>query len=590
MVDNKSKSVTIAAKIHAIVGFCIICLMVSSGVSIWQMQLIGDELEGIAERDLPLTREIMHLTTRQLEQAISFERAVRAGEESVLMADNKQTSRNQMAEAVSKFEKLDVLVVQSIETISRDAKADLLATEDPGDKTRFRHVINVMATVRVHHKTYADNAHIVFKLLNEGDVVKAHYLVENIEKAEDILNHELGSLLTEIEKFTGDAAITAEHHEQFALKLIIGIAAVSLLLALFVPYFLVRQQIAIPLNDIITFLNALRRGDYSVDLKVRANDEIGAIAKACDDFKLSLIWSQEQEQTSDEVKRSIKHKHDTMTNMADEFEISVGKIVCDVSESAASLRTRSDAMTNMASSTSASADTVAEASETASINVKSAAEASEHMAESIEKINQQVNEASLASKKAVENVTITNDHMQSLVETSNKIGEVINLIQEIAEQTNLLALNATIESARAGEAGKGFAVVASEVKELATQTAHATERISVHITDIQDATGNAVNSIDDVSEVIRQLEESSTAIATAMEAQAETTKEMSQSLQMAASGTTEVSTNIQDVSASSRKVGNTSGEVQQAVGDLSTRSEQMQVQVNDFLMKLRDVS
>ncbi|MBL4785522.1 MAG: hypothetical protein JKY49_08835 [Cohaesibacteraceae bacterium] len=209
------------------------------------------------------------------------------------------------------------------------------------------------------------------------------------------------------------------------------------------------------------------------------------------------------------------------------------------------------------------------------------------MSASIQEINRHVTVASDASRQAVSEVSTTATQMQELLKTANKIGEVISLITDIAEQTNLLALNATIESARAGDAGRGFAVVASEVKALATQTAKATDRISGYVNDIQSATREAVDSIGKVGEVIQRVEQSSAAIAGAMEEQEATTQEVSRSVQEAASGTQEVSSNITGVQTASLEVGEASGKVTIAAADLSNQADIMQTQVNEFFTRLR---
>ena len=177
--------------------------------------------------------------------------------------------------------------------------------------------------------------------------------------------------------------------------------------------------------------------------------------------------------------------------------------------------------------------------------------------------------------------------MQSLAEGAQKIGEVVNLINDIASQTNLLALNATIEAARAGEAGKGFAVVASEVKSLANQTAKATEDISAQITAIQSSTKGAVDAIKNIGTTISQIGEIATTIAAAVEEQGAATQEIARNVQQAAAGTQEVSTNIGGVTTAAAETGSSASQVNTAAELLGQKNEVLRHAVTDFLTKVR---
>ena len=177
--------------------------------------------------------------------------------------------------------------------------------------------------------------------------------------------------------------------------------------------------------------------------------------------------------------------------------------------------------------------------------------------------------------------------MEGLSASAQRIGDVVNLIQSIASQTNLLALNATIEAARAGEAGKGFAVVASEVKQLANQTAKATEDISGQVSEIQVRTGGAVGAIRGISRTIAQVNEISGAIAAAVEEQTAATNEIGRNVQQAAQGTQEVSTNIASVSRAAEEAGVASTQVLSAANQLSREAERLQAEVDAFILRVR---
>ncbi len=178
-------------------------------------------------------------------------------------------------------------------------------------------------------------------------------------------------------------------------------------------------------------------------------------------------------------------------------------------------------------------------------------------------------------------------HSPELAETGEKITEVVGLIDEIADQTNLLALNATIEAARAGEAGKGFAVVASEVKNLATQTAKATEEIGAQISSMQGATETAVNAIKQIGSTISRVDEIASSISAAVEEQGAATHEISRNVNEAASSTQTVSSNINQVHSASTETGQSAQSIEAATSELTRLSESLRGEVNSFLGSIR---
>ena len=212
----------------------------------------------------------------------------------------------------------------------------------------------------------------------------------------------------------------------------------------------------------------------------------------------------------------------------------------------------SQQMAGNAEETAVQANVVSAASEEVSKNVASVASASEQMQASIREISKNANDSARVAKNAVNVASTTNETMKKLGESSREIGNVIKVITSIAQQTNLLAFNATIEAARAGEAGKGFAVVANEVKELAKQTAKATEEIGQKIEAIQGVTKGAVTAIEEISTIINQINDISNSIASAVEQQTATTNEIGRSVNEAAQGVNDIAKNIGGVATAAR--------------------------------------
>jgi methyl-accepting chemotaxis protein len=250
------------------------------------------------------------------------------------------------------------------------------------------------------------------------------------------------------------------------------------------------------------------------------------------------------------------------------------------------LATSSQEMGGNAEETSAQASTVATATQQVTVSLGSVATGAEQMSVTVQSIASNTSEAAQMASDAVKTANVANATIAKLGDSSAEIGQVIKVITSIAHQTNLLALNATIEAARAGEAGKGFAVVANEVKELAKQTAKATDDISQKITAIQADTKHAVDSIGSVTSIINQINDISGTIATAVEQQSATTNEMSRNVQEAAQGSAEISRNLQAVAqrAGSTRLG--AQEALKAAQQLTEMAAQFRSMVEQF--KFRD--
>ncbi len=242
----------------------------------------------------------------------------------------------------------------------------------------------------------------------------------------------------------------------------------------------------------------------------------------------------------------------------------------------------SQQMAGNAEETAVQANIVSAASEQVSRNVASVATATEEMQASIREIAKNANDSAHVAKNAVVVAHSTNETMKKLGESSQEIGNVIKVITSIAQQTNLLALNATIEAARAGEAGKGFAVVANEVKELAKQTAKATEEISQKIEAIQGVTKGAVTAIEEIGTIINQINDISNSIASAVEEQTVTTNEIGRSVTEAAQGVNDIAKNISGVATAAKNTTQGANDTKTASLELSEMAARLQASVAKF--------
>ncbi len=352
---------------------------------------------------------------------------------------------------------------------------------------------------------------------------------------------------------------------------------------------LAARTITGPINKITEQMTRLAENDLNVDVdgSERA-DEIGNMARAVHIFKENAIQVRAlQEKTEEQSREAEQQKRQAMHDLADQFSERISGIVNTVSSAATELQSTANSMSSTTDETNRQAKVVSTAAERASQNVQTVASAAEEMSVSISEINRQVEQSSTIAGRANDEATKTNQTIQGLASAASKIDEVLTLITDIAEKTNLLALNATIEAARAGEAGKGFAVVASEVKNLATQTARATEEISAQIAGMQSSTKDSVAAIESIGMTIREINEITEAIASSVGEQGQATQEIAENTQQAAQGTQEVSSNIASVTDAASETGGAAQDVLTAAAELSQQSESLRQEIDTFLSEIR---
>jgi len=343
------------------------------------------------------------------------------------------------------------------------------------------------------------------------------------------------------------------------------------------------------IDDISRATKALADGNLNIDVDSLARrDELGAIVGALSSFRATLQDRERLTREQQEMeRRSEEEKRAAARALADGLEQSVQGLVQRLNGAVRDMSGHARRLNEQAELGQHRASVVDQAVGRASANVQSVSGAAEELSSSFVEISGQVNRAAVVSQDAKRRVDQSNEQMMQLMQQATNVGNVVRLISDIAGQTNLLALNATIEAARAGEAGKGFAVVASEVKQLANQTARATDEIGQQIDAMQKATHDAVGAIEQIRSIVDNISAISTAIAGAVEEQEAATREIARNVVLAAEGTQEVAGNVDGLMSVARETKSASTEVLNASSSLSTEAENLHRSVGSVIESLR---
>ncbi|SDD47672.1 methyl-accepting chemotaxis protein [Nocardioides lianchengensis] len=402
-----------------------------------------------------------------------------------------------------------------VPALRASVEEDLAALEDAHSSAEADELLDQVRTDVEAGLAYDEQHTAPLALAHRTDAwVSANAGNEHFAAAVEEL-HELGDDVT---RDAEAAAAEAESWYEHARKVAVAVLVLGVALGLAVGLVIARI-VAGNLRRVQAVSESLAEGDLTRTSGISSRDEVGRMAASLDEAIGRLR----------ELMATVVGSSETLAASSEELSASAQQISAGAEE------------------TSVQAGVVAGAAEEVSLNVRTVAAGAEEMGASIREISGSAAEASRVAAQGVAIVETTNASVAKLGASSEEIGNVVKVITSIAEQTNLLALNATIEAARAGAAGKGFAVVAGEVKELAQETARATEDISRRVEAIQADTGGAVEAIGQISGVIEAINDYQSTIASAVEEQTATTNEMSRNVAGASTGTDEIAANITGV-------------------------------------------
>jgi methyl-accepting chemotaxis protein len=399
----------------------------------------------------------------------------------------------------------------------------------------------------------------------------------------------IDGILALSEAITGSALDKADQTAgESGVRLLVTAGVMSAMLILGILAFLtIRGRITTPLAELTQAMSRLAGGQLDVSVRTREDDEIGKLARMLIVFRQNAIHSY---RTQDREKRELASREERrrrIENATARFDATIVAMLEKIRRAVEHLHASADSLSANAEETQRQSTAVSAATEQATANVETVSAASTELMASIQEISRQVQVSAGTARNAAAEATDTNRKIGGLVDAAQKIGEVVSLINNIASQTNLLALNATIEAARAGDAGKGFAVVAHEVKNLAGQTARATDDIGTQIAAVQTETRMAVQAIEGIGQTIANINELAVAIAGAVEEQGAATTEISRNVEQASTGTREVATNIAGVADAATETGRMAQSVFQAASGLLAESRTLEQEVQHFLREVR---
>jgi len=398
---------------------------------------------------------------------------------------------------------------------------------------------------------------------------------------------QLDSIIEQVDRRITEVKNSTMRHTALMESIVMAVGFVVVALGVFFAI-LLTSSIVRPLHKLQDRMATLAKGSFEDEVPfLGRGDEIGLMAKAVQVFKDNGIETERLTGISVKEQAAKEARQKNIDQYITVFQKEATVAMSQLASASTEMRSTAESMSATAEETSKQSTAVAAAAEEASASVSTVASAAEELSASVTEIARQTSESQKTADQAVEQTRTTEETVRGLESATTKISEVMGLISNIANQTNLLALNATIEAARAGEAGKGFAVVASEVKNLAGQTAKATEEVGAQVGTIQNATKDVVDAIAKIGATISQMNKMASDISNVVEQQNSAVREIAHNAQQASSGTQEVTTNITGVSRAATDTGAAATQVLSTSGDLSKQAETLKAKIDTFLHQIQ---
>ncbi|XYG97331.1 methyl-accepting chemotaxis protein [Marinomonas sp. PE14-40] len=516
--------IKIAHKIYFLGASLLGLILLVGVIGLSQMKKVGVEVVDIAEVDIPLNNLMTQITEHQLAQVIELERSVLYG---VLIETNSSDYKKDRDKHIKKMKTLSKKIEHEIFEAEELIQAALSIAHS---QAAIEKLESLAVTMKVIEKSFLQTEKESFQvadLLVDHKMKEALTLLPTLEKHQDELDHELISVLADIQDFTAKSALKAEHDEIEAIKLITVALVISSIFALILSI-TIGRSIVNPIKNLQHRLTEISTGDGDLTLRIgsKSLDEIGMVSNSFDTFVESLA-------------STIRRITDSSTALADSSNTAL-RIMEETHQSIQTQQGETSIVSNAVSEMNTATQEVA-------LNTASAAQIAEKVKESVDKGKRSANETQEIIREMADEVTRTSKDIETLAKETESIGTVLDAIRGIAEQTNLLALNAAIEAARAGETGRGFAVVADEVRSLAQRTQESTVDIQELVEKLQREASQAVasmqngnttteaclakstetsHSFEEAYEAVSQISDLNTQIAAAVEEQSQVTSEI----------------------------------------------------------------